>query len=77
MTDPILITGAAGFAGSHLLDLLEPDGAPIVAWRRPGERLPAPPTGTRSRWMEVAVVDGAAGRAALRATRVMLRASWN
>jgi len=30
-----LITGAAGFAGSHLIDLL-PDTTPIVAWHRPG-----------------------------------------
>ena len=42
MSEAILITGAAGFAGSHLLDLLEPAGTPIVAWRRPGEPLPAP-----------------------------------
>ena len=37
----VLVTGAAGFAGSHLLDLLERDSSiEIVAWRRPGERLP-------------------------------------
>jgi len=54
---PILITGAAGFAGSHLLDLLEPAGQPIVAWRRPGEPLPVPPTGTRARWMDLDVLD--------------------
>ena len=32
----ILVTGAAGFAGSHLLDLLAASGADIVAWHRPG-----------------------------------------
>ena len=32
--DPV--TGAAGFAGSHLLDLLANDDADIVAWHRPG-----------------------------------------
>jgi GDP-4-dehydro-6-deoxy-D-mannose reductase len=69
VTDPILITGAAGFAGSHLLDLIEPAGTPIVAWRRPGERLPAPPTGARSRWMEVDVVDAGAVREAILAIR--------
>jgi GDP-4-dehydro-6-deoxy-D-mannose reductase len=59
-----LITGAAGFAGSHLLDLLEPGRRPIVAWRRPGEPLPAPPTGTRCRWMDVDILDeDAVGRA--------------
>ncbi len=35
----ILVTGAAGFAGSHLLDLLRQDGRPIVGWHHPG----APP----------------------------------
>ena len=32
----ILVTGAAGFAGSHLLDLLSRDGVDVVAWHRPG-----------------------------------------
>jgi GDP-4-dehydro-6-deoxy-D-mannose reductase len=42
VTRRILVTGAAGFAGSHLLDLLARDpGVDVVAWRRPGERLPA------------------------------------
>ncbi len=37
----VLVTGAAGFAGSHLLDRLEHDrDLEIVAWRRPGEPLP-------------------------------------
>ena len=36
MPGSILVTGAAGFAGSHLLDLLANDDADIVAWHRPG-----------------------------------------
>ncbi len=36
MTSPVLVTGAAGFVGSHLLDLLGQDHAEIVAWQRPG-----------------------------------------
>jgi GDP-4-dehydro-6-deoxy-D-mannose reductase len=36
---PTLVTGAAGFAGSHLLDRLA-DHAPLVAWCRPGGRCP-------------------------------------
>ena len=31
-----LITGAAGFVGSHLIELLEKDSAHIVALLRPG-----------------------------------------
>ncbi len=37
----VLVTGAAGFAGGHLLDLLEQDSTTdLIAWRRPGEPLP-------------------------------------
>jgi GDP-4-dehydro-6-deoxy-D-mannose reductase len=38
MNGPILVTGGAGFAGSHLLDLLAaaPDRPPLSAWHRPG-----------------------------------------
>ena len=36
MSTSILVTGAAGFAGSHLLDRLARDGADVVAWHRPG-----------------------------------------
>ncbi|HEY3382752.1 MAG TPA: GDP-mannose 4,6-dehydratase [Vicinamibacterales bacterium] len=67
--DPILVTGAAGFAGSHLLDLLEADAGRVVAWRRPGERLPQPPTGTRCRWMAVELLDARAVREAVETIR--------
>jgi GDP-4-dehydro-6-deoxy-D-mannose reductase len=36
MPTTTLVTGAAGFAGSHLLDLLAHGDATIVAWHRPG-----------------------------------------
>ena len=36
-----LVTGATGFAGSHLLDKFA-DHAPLVAWYRPGGQLPDP-----------------------------------
>ena len=33
---PVLVTGAGGFAGSHLIELLEGAQTDIVAWLRPG-----------------------------------------
>ncbi len=36
MASPVLVTGAAGFVGSHLLELLAQDHVEIVAWQRPG-----------------------------------------
>src|SRR5688500_15289161 len=35
MAAPILVTSAAGFVGSHLLDHLTQTPTPIVAWQRP------------------------------------------
>ncbi|HUK32380.1 MAG TPA: GDP-mannose 4,6-dehydratase [Vicinamibacterales bacterium] len=51
----ILVTGAAGFAGGHLLDLLCQQDAPIAAWHRPG----GAPTGERRgvTWHAVDVTD--------------------
>jgi GDP-4-dehydro-6-deoxy-D-mannose reductase len=37
---PTLVTGGAGFAGSHLLDRLRGRGR-LIAWHRPGGRTPA------------------------------------
>ena len=54
MPGPILVTGAAGFAGSHLLDLLERQ-AEIVAWHRPGGSPPFRAPGTV--WQAVDLLD--------------------
>jgi GDP-4-dehydro-6-deoxy-D-mannose reductase len=54
---PVLVTGAAGFVGGHLLDLLEADGQAVVAWHRPGEALPPAPTGRACRWMALDILD--------------------
>jgi GDP-4-dehydro-6-deoxy-D-mannose reductase len=51
----ILITGAAGFAGSHLLDLLSRDGADVMAWHRPGRRPPG--EWARTTWAGVDLMD--------------------
>jgi GDP-4-dehydro-6-deoxy-D-mannose reductase len=57
MSSPTLVTGAAGFAGSHLLDLLAARGADIVAWHRPGGTPLRVPGGIR--WQAVDLLDRA------------------
>jgi GDP-4-dehydro-6-deoxy-D-mannose reductase len=63
MPRPTLVTGAAGFAGSHLLDLLAPQGVDIVAWHRPGGSPPR--TEGSIGWQAVDVLDRATVRAAI------------
>lgn len=57
-----LITGAAGFAGSHLIDLL-PDSTRIVAWHRPG--MPTLATPPHVTWQAVELTDPVAVTRAL------------
>jgi GDP-4-dehydro-6-deoxy-D-mannose reductase len=57
MFTDILITGAAGFAGSHLLDLLAGGGATITAWHRPGGSPPR--DASAARWDAVDLLDQA------------------
>jgi GDP-4-dehydro-6-deoxy-D-mannose reductase len=63
MPTTTLVTGAAGFAGSHLVDLLARDGAGIVAWHRPGGAPPREVPGTR--WEAVDLHDRDAVHAAI------------
>lgn len=58
---PVIVTGAAGFVGRHLLELLAPLG-PVVGWFRPGE--PAPDL-DGVRWTAVELLDAYAVAAAL------------
>lgn len=68
MADRILVTGATGFAGSHLLERLPP-GARAIAWARPGGH-PPPAGGQRDiQWQQVDVLDRAAMKTALRESR--------
>lgn len=67
MAARVLVTGAAGFVGSHLLELLAEDETEIVAWQRPGtDPLVA---GSGVRWTTVEMLDRDAVRAALRTLR--------
>lgn len=53
-TGTTLVTGATGFAGSHLLDKLT-DHAPLIAWHRPGGQPPDP--SRHLDWRPVDLVD--------------------
>jgi len=63
MAGPTLVTGAAGFAGSHLLDQLAGDRVDTVAWHRPGGHGPRHVDGVT--WRGVNLLDQASVRAEL------------
>lgn len=69
MTGPILLTGAAGFVGGHLIDLLARDEAPLVGWYRPD----APPSPTYEQrpvtWVAIDLLDRRAVEEAIAALR--------
>ena len=58
-----LVTGAGGFAGSHLIELLEEGGDEIVGWLRPDTEPLV--RGRRTRWMTVELLDRDAVRTAI------------
>jgi GDP-4-dehydro-6-deoxy-D-mannose reductase len=51
----VLVTGAAGFAGSHLVERLVAGGADVVAWAHRGGQ--AAPPGAGARWEAVDLLD--------------------
>ena len=67
MTDrpTILITGAAGFAGSHLLDLLGEEDVRVVALRKPGVGAETQAAYPAVAWREVDLLDREAMRKAV------------
>jgi GDP-4-dehydro-6-deoxy-D-mannose reductase len=64
LSGPVLVTGAAGFVGGHLLEALAPLGVRLEAWTRPGVGIPAL-HGVSPDWREVEVLDRAAVHQAL------------
>jgi GDP-4-dehydro-6-deoxy-D-mannose reductase len=63
MPRTVLVTGAAGFAGSHLIELLAKDDVRVTAWHRPGGSTPRKVAGVA--WHAVDLLDRAAVSAAL------------
>ena len=62
---PVLVTGAAGFAGSHLAELLA-STADLVCWSR---EEPAPGLVPSARWQQIDLLDREQVRAAVRDLR--------
>ena len=62
---PILVTGAAGFAGGHLLELLN-ERHELVAWSR---STPSPALARLARWQQVDLLDRERVRSAVRDVR--------
>ena len=61
----MLITGAAGFAGSHLAEFLAP-ATPLVCWSR---ETPAPGLVPSAQWQQIDLLDRSHVRAAIAALR--------
>ena len=75
MPRTILVTGASGFAGSHLLELLAAERANLIAWRRPrSHATDATPAWAAAldgqvTWQDVDLLDRSAVRASLARAR--------
>jgi GDP-4-dehydro-6-deoxy-D-mannose reductase len=55
-----LVTGATGFAGSHLLDALLEDNPAVAAWANPGGRPLPSGAGAGVQWRRVDLLDASA-----------------
>jgi GDP-4-dehydro-6-deoxy-D-mannose reductase len=65
VTGPVLVTGASGFAGGHLVEHLAP-AHDIVAWTRSA---PPPELANRARWERLDLLDRDRVRATIAAVR--------
>lgn len=75
MDRPVIVTGAAGFAGSHLLERLArelPAGCVLEGWSRPGGSAPLHLEGRAITWRAINLLDAAAVDAAIAASRPSL-----
>ena len=59
-----LVTGATGFAGSHLIELIASEAGGVVGWANPGGKRP-PDHDARVRWQQVDILDADAVAAAI------------
>jgi len=65
VNDTVLVTGASGFAGSHLVELLS-QGGPVTAWTRSA---PPPAVAALATWQRVDLLDRDAVQSAIRTLR--------
>lgn len=74
MTGPVLITGAEGFAGSHLLEQVAAEGVSVVACRRPSSPIPPDlaPVAADVEWLALDILDRDAVARALARVRPAL-----
>ena len=61
----VLLTGASGFVGGHLVELLRADGHDVVGWTRSA----APPAASAMTWQQVDLLDREQVRNAIRELR--------
>jgi GDP-4-dehydro-6-deoxy-D-mannose reductase len=66
MDGPVLVTGASGFAGGHLVEALSGSGATVVGWHRAG---PGRSMSSLVTWQTVDLLDRMSVRASLAALR--------